>query len=179
MTIYETIDKKLERLEDTKCTAERKEILSFLLQQVEPLIRSLCRHYFGTLEEDRLQNGRLRSLELILGYDRHYPGVKFFGYMKRMLQCYFWQMKRSDLKESALLLTCDEMSFYSFESHEYHNVWIDDLLGRLTEKEEYLVREHVLKGKTLKQSGEELHISYSYAKELKRKSLQKLRKMVV
>ena len=70
---------------------------------------------------------------------------------------------------------------YSFEENDVDNDQLEMLaegLEKLDEKARNLIIKHYYEGKTLKDAGEEIGISYTYAKLLHQKSLNKLKKYI-
>lgn len=160
-------------------SAEEKEHhLNCLLLYLTPLICKKVRHYFGITDEegrrDLVHDGYIRAIELIDAFDRE-RGIRFLGYMKRMLGCFYFDKRKAAAKfENRCSFQEDYME--PQEDVRLCNVEIRDLFRVLSEKEERLIIENVLGGKKLIRVSEEMGISYIYAKEVKRKALRKLRK---
>ena len=161
-------------------TAERaiykQEFLKQLLAYITPLIKKKIKHYFGFIDEDMLQCGYVKSIELIDRYDM-YRGVLFMGYMKRMLSCYYFDEKRKQVKVGDIV-EFDETYIEADQEMGYMMIELDDLLKCLSIKEKYLVENHIMNKQILKQTAIDLDISYVYAKELKRNALKKLRLLI-
>lgn len=160
-----------------------EEALGEIIRRVEPLIAKRCRYYFGYADEDLMQDGRMRCIVLIRRYDRNFIGVKFLGYLNRMLSCYFWDLKKAELKKAKYeYQIADEgsrsMNNMAYEENGYAEVELLDLIEGLGEKEKYVVRENILSGKKLIDTARELGISYEYSKDIKKSALAKLRKTV-
>ncbi len=64
-----------------------------LIQMLEPLVKNRCRHYFGVCDEDMLQLGNIRLVELIRAFDHTRCDNRFVGYADRMISCYYWNLK--------------------------------------------------------------------------------------
>lgn len=158
------------------------ESLVILLEKLEPLIISKCRHYFGTINEDLFQSGRLCCIESIQKFDFSFENIKFLGYQKIQLDYYFRDLKRSQIKHDSheYLLSSEgdgliESNIY--EEEGYSIVEIKSALSILADKERYIVEHNIMQGETLKKIATDLGISYDYSKEIKKKALLKLRKL--
>ncbi|MGB5822680.1 MAG: sigma-70 family RNA polymerase sigma factor [Proteocatella sp.] len=161
-----------------------EEALGEIIHRVEPLIAKRCRYYFGYADEDLMQDGRMRCIILIRRYNQNFIGVKFLGYLNRMLSCYFWDLKKAELKKAKYeYQIADEgsrsMNKMPYEESGYAEVELLDLIEGLGEKEKYIVKENILSGKKLIDTARELGISYEYSKDIKKSALAKLRKTLV
>lgn len=154
-----------------------------IITRIEPMIMKRCKHYFGYVDEDLMQQGRMRCIILIQRYDRNFVGVKFLGYLNRMLSCYFWDLKKLDLKKERFEQYYGENEqkrLYEIKYDEagYDEVELESLISCLNEKERYVVRANILIGKKLIDTAKELGISYEYSKDIKKSALKKLRNVV-
>lgn len=154
-----------------------------LIERLEPLIATSCRHYFGYVDEDLMQQGRLRCIILVRSFDL-LRGIRFLGYMKTMVGCYFWDLKKDHIKlaENEMPMTQDSEDYIksrSFLDLAYADVEIYDLLLILTKKERYIILKNVIGQEMLAKVARDMGISYSYAKDLKNAALSKLRKTLV
>lgn len=173
MTEYELINEHLQALAKAG-EEEKREAIYSIITMIEPLIRCACRRYHGYTDEDMLQDGRLRALELIHAYDPA-RGTRFLGYMKKMLHWYYYDRKRKEAKEQERYFLCDEIDSIPFSCDEYDAVCIEDVLQKLSETERKFVRFHILEGHTMKRASEEIGITYNQARALKRRTIEKLR----
>ena len=156
------------------------ESLVILLEKLEPLIISKCRHYFGTINEDLFQSGRLCCIESIQKFDLSFENVKFLGYQKIKLDYYFRDLKRSQIKHDSheCLLNSEGNNLIegsTYEEEGYSIVELESVLDILGDKERYIVEHNIMQGETLKETSINLGISYDYSKELKKRAIQKLR----
>lgn len=174
---YQEVEEALTGFEEAIMAEEKEHYLQQLVDYLTPLIKKKIRYYFGIVDQDRqrelLQEGYLRTIELILDFDRK-RGVRFLGYMQRMLGCFFFDLRKAATKRE--VLCCFEEEYMEPEEDpEYGMVEVDDLLCKLSDKERRIIKEHVLGGRKLIRISEEMNISYTYAKELKRNALGKLK----
>ena len=150
-----------------------------LIENLEPLIITSCRRYFGYIDEDLMQQGRLRCIILVRSFDL-LREIRFLGYMKTLLGCYFWDLKKEHIKlvENEMPMTNDSEDYIngrSFLDLAYADVEIYDLLLVLTKKERYIILKNVVGQEMLANVARDMGISYSYAKDLKNRALLKLR----
>lgn len=155
-----------------------KESMEELIKRIEPLIISSCKHYFGYIDEDLFQQGILKFIMLLHEFDAK-RGVKFLGYIKKMLNCYFWDLKKENLKlvENEVSITQENERYINdrcFAESGYAEVEIDDLLNALTEKERYIIIRNVMEKRKLVDIAREMGINYDYAKTIKKSALSKL-----
>ena len=66
---------------------------SELLELFTPLLISKCKFYFGKYDEDLIQDGKVRLIELIRLFDPE-RGSHFCGYVKYMISTFYWNAKR-------------------------------------------------------------------------------------
>ena len=150
------------------------EALGILLEKIEPLIASTCKHYFGFADEDLLQSGRVCCIESIQKFDFNLKDIKFLGYQKRQLKYFYCDLKRAQVKrDSRECLLSTEGSYLmeslTYDELGYNKVEVKIMLGCLNYKERYIVEHNILTGETLKDVAKHLDINYDYAKELKKK----------
>lgn len=175
---YEQVQEALEGWKRSVEVVKKEQYLGQLLDYLTPLIKKKIRYYFGYLGQDKqeelMQEGYLRSIELIRDFDMN-RGVLFLGYMKRMLGCFFFDKRKAVTKQKD---TCQFEEEYMDPANdpEYSGVEVEDWLRLLNQKEGFIIRQHVLGGRKLIRLAEEMNISYVYAKEIKRNALRKLRK---
>lgn len=156
---------------------EKERHLDRLLLYLTPLLCKKIRYYFGVMHEeerrDLLHDGYIRTIELIEAFDME-RGIRFLGYMKRMLGCFYFDKRKAAAKFGD---RCGFQEEYmeAQEDVQLKNVEIRDLLRVLSEKEERVIVENVIGGRKLITVSKEMGISYMYAKEVKRKALRKLR----
>lgn len=153
-----------------------------LIGMLEPLIKKQVRYYFGTADEDFVQMGRIRAFELIGRFDPAFTDVKFLGYMKRFLGCFFWDLKKQELKtadlmngfvdmqELAEIATYDEEGFLSIET--------EDLLRHLSADERYVIEANVIYRVSLTEIAREMGLSRDQVRYLKKKGLDSLRRII-
>lgn len=173
----EQVDAAVAGYKEAGSEEEKAYHLDRLLLYLTPLLCKKIRYYFGVMNsEDRsdlLQDGYIRTIELIDAFDRD-RGVRFLGYMKRMLGCFYFDRRKAAARfEDRCSFEEDYME--AQEDVQLCNVEIRDLLRVLNEKEERLIIENVIGGRKLVTVSAEMGISYMYAKEIKRKALRKLR----
>lgn len=93
---YEIFEELLKRYNEGDQNAVEE-----IISSVEPILRKRCRYYFEFENEELIQAGRDRCLVLIDRYDSRFVGVKFLGYLSRMISCFYWELKNSQLKVKA------------------------------------------------------------------------------
>lgn len=171
---YEMLDAVLLRAKSGDGYAEGE-----LIAMLEPLVSKYCRRYFGYTNEDLMQQGRIRTLELIRRFDEKKKEVKFLGYMSKFLSCFYWDLKKSDIREREeygfSLLGEEEAYEISYDEHGFLSVEVNDLLKPLNKEQRYILTRNVMYGATLGQVGEELRLSTEQVKYLKKKALGRLR----
>ncbi len=150
-----------------------------LILMLEPLIKRQVRHYFGVLDEDYVQMGRIRVFELVLRFDPGFTDVLFLGYIKRFLGCYFWDLKKQSLRSSELVdgfVDMEELSeLATYEDQGFLKVELDDLLACLSEDERFVIRNNVMEGLSLFRLAQAMGKSYDQVKYIKQKALTRLR----
>ncbi len=173
---YEDIEQALIGYKEATATWDKQEYLRQLLAYITPLIKKKIRHYFGYVDEDLLQLGYVRTIELIDNYEME-RNILFMGYMKRMLGCYYYDEKRKQVKAGDLVEYDETFMELDYESG-YFDIELEDLLKGLSYKERYVVERHIMEKSLLKNVAQELDLSYVYAKELKRNAIKKLRVLI-
>ncbi len=171
---YRTIDDALTLAKKGSDEAE-----GMLIEMLEPLMVKKCRHYFGYVNEDLLQQGRIRTLELIRRFDPSKKEIRFLGYMERFLNCFFWDLKRTELKAKtrSVFLSVDEESPESifYDEPGFESIEMRDLLESLDKTQRYIIMQNVMYGATLERIGMTLKLPRDRVKYLKKKALMTLR----
>lgn len=171
---YDEIDRLLHRAKNGDSNAEGE-----LIKKFEPLIIKRCRYYFGKVDEDLLQMGRIKLLELIRQFDSSKREVKFSGYISKFLDYFFWDIKKSEMKklDKEIIPTSDkELPLEaSYEDRGFEKVEVADLLDKLDEKQRYVITNHVMMGATISNVGKRLNLTNEQVKYLKNKALWQLR----
>ncbi len=169
---------KIEELA-VKASKGCKQSESRLVELFTPLLISKCRFYFGKYDEDLIQDGKIRLIELTRAFDPE-KGSHFCGYIKYMISTFYWNTKRHALALGALEGMCGSEDDYShsavssFKGIEYADLnMLVDSLPRLHKKLVNLVFYNDL---TVLQASKELEISYSYALRIKAEAVRTLRK---
>lgn len=156
------------------------EMEELLILKLEPLIRKKCRYYFGYCDEDYLQMGRIKLLELIRNFDPNREGVLFLGYVSRFISCYFWDLKKKDMlqKERYNLVDMNEVieKQVSYEESAFADMLLKDSLHSLTPNEKMVIEKNVMQNLSLKKLSEEMGKSHEQLKYLKKKAIEKLKK---
>lgn len=171
---YRTIDDALTLAKKGSDEAE-----GMLIEMLEPLMVKKCRHYFGYVNEDLLQQGRIRTLELIRRFDPSKKEIRFLGYIERFLNCFFWDLKRTELKAKtrSVFLFADEESpeSISYDEPGFESIEMRDLLESLDKTQRYIIMQNVMYGATLERIGTTLKLPRDRVKYLKKKALMTLR----
>lgn len=155
-----------------------RESMGMLITELEPLIKRQLRHYFGRLDEDYLQMGRLRAMELIERFNPAYTKVRFLGYMARFMGCFYWDLKKAELRraqEESLNASEELQREIPYREDGFLRVEIDDLLKRMPQQESYVLRHHIMQGKTLEAVARELSLTRDQVRYLKAKGLARAR----
>lgn len=156
-----------------ECTEE------FLISKLEPIIKKSCKHYFGTYDEDLLQMGRLRVLELIRNFDTNRKDIIFLGYIKKMLSFYFWDLKKKELSKKEISFVnineVTENKLY-YEEKEFSNILLKESINNLSEDEKKIVKRHIFDTISLKQLAKEMNKTHEQVKYIKKKTIEKLKK---
>ncbi len=171
---YDEIDELLHRAKNGDLSAEGE-----LIEKFEPLIIKRCRYYFGKVDDDLLQIGRIKLLELIRQFDSSKTEVKFSGYLSKFLGYFYWDMKKSEMKhqDKEIISTHDKdlPPEASYEDSGFERVEIEDLLDSLDEKQRFIIVNHVMLGATISNVGKKLNLTNEQVKYLKKKALWQLR----
>ncbi len=153
-----------------------------LIQMLEPLVKNRCRHYFGQCDEDLLQLGNIRLIELIRAYDHTRCDNRFIGYADRMISCYYWNLKKSEIRKTKELTQTDyaedQLKFAQYNENGFEKIEIKELLTALSPQQREIIQQNVMHGKTLDQVARCLGIQREQAKYQKKKALEKLRRLV-
>lgn len=171
---YDEIERLLHHAKNGDSDAEGE-----LIQMFEPLLLKRCQYYFGRSDEDLLQMGRIKILELIRQFDSSKYEVKFAGYLSKFLGYFFWDIKKSETKkqDKEILSKYDKdlSEEASYDDKGFEKVEIADLLDSLDEKQRYIITNHVMMGVTASKIEKKLHLTNEQVKYLKKKALWKLR----
>ena len=150
-----------------------------LIVMLEPLIKKQVRYYFGRLDEDFMQMGRIRAFELIERFDPAFTDIKFLGYMKRFLGCFFWDLKKQELKNADLIngfVDMEELSeIATYVEEGFLRIETEDLLQGLSPSERYVIEAHVMDRVSLAELSREMGLSRDQVRYLKKKGLDSLR----
>ncbi len=163
-------------------TEERSLFLEDILTKLRPMLLARCRYYFGYFTEDLVQQGYVRLIELIDAYDECRTEVPVLGYLNRMMACYYFSLNRKLRKEKERNFSLEEEVLENIrDDAEEERVFqndVQELLKVLNEREYILIREHILRHKTLKSVCEKMNISYTYGKKIKQTSLRKMKSVL-
>ena len=153
-----------------------------LIQMFEPLLKSRCRHYFGYCDEDLIQLGSIRMLELIRAFDPTLCDNKFTGYVNRMISCYYWNLKKSEIRKAKEMQPTDysevPIQLLSYQENGFEQIEIRELLATLEHEQRCIILQNILYGKTIEQVAKALGIASERVKYQKRKALAKLRESI-
>ncbi len=151
-----------------------KKSLEVLLEILHPLLCSKCKHYFGYVDDDLYQNGVMRTLELIYAFDFD-KNTRFLGYMKFMLSCFYWELKKEELKGKEKERLTDAIHEEKEYVEDFEDLEMKEIFSVLNEKELKVIQKHILYGHTLIEVSKSMNISYNWAKQLKYNGLKKLK----
>lgn len=158
----------------------QSEMEELLIIKLEPLIRKKCRYYFGYCDEDYLQMGRIKLLELIRNFDPNKEGVLFLGYISRFISCYFWDLKKKDLleKERYNLVDINDVveKQLSYDDNAFSEMLLQDSLNSLSPSERMVIEKNVMQNLSLRELAKKMGKSHEQLKYLKKKAIQKLKK---
>ncbi len=153
-----------------------------LIQMLEPLVKNRCRHYFGVCDEDMLQLGNIRLVELIRAFDHTRCDNRFVGYADRMISCYYWNLKKSEIRKTKELTQTDyaedQLKLVQYNENGFEKIEIGELLSALSPEQREIIQQNVMHGKTLDQVARCLCIQRERAKYQKKKALETLRRLV-
>lgn len=170
---YKEVQSELLKYKNTLNDDDRKIYMEQLLLYITPLIKKKIRHYFGKVDEDLLQCGYAKAIELTDAFDLG-RDIRYIGYMQRMMGCYFYDMRKKHSAYDAV--TSFDESYISPENDNgYEEMECSDLLSCLNDSQRYIVIQNIMYQRKLKEIAAELDISYAYSKELKRSALKKLK----
>jgi hypothetical protein len=168
---YEDIEQALIGYKEATATWDKQEYLRQLLAYITPLIKKKIRHYFGYVDEDLLQLGYVRTIELIDNYEME-RNILFMGYMKRMLGCYYYDEKRKEAKAEDLVEYDETFMELDYESG-YFDIELEDLLKGLSYKERYVVERHIMEKSLLKKCSSGTRSFLCLCKRIKKKCYKK------
>ncbi|MDO4712175.1 MAG: sigma-70 family RNA polymerase sigma factor [Peptostreptococcaceae bacterium] len=170
---YEEVDAMLHRAKNGDIEAEGE-----LIVMMEPLILKYCRYYFGFSTEDLIQQGRIRALELIRRFDTSKSEIRFLGYMTRFIACFYWDMKKDELRRSKNMsyFSEDGLEKASYDERGFLKIEVNDLLQPLDPEQRYIITQNIMYGTPLGEIGSQLQLSTDQVKYLKKKALGRLRK---
>lgn len=174
---YIEIQQLLEEAKEGSRESEGK-----LIQMLEPLLIRNCRRYFGYIDDDLLQQGRVKMLENIRRFDLSQKNIRFLGYAAKMIGYYYWDEKKKQMKrQSHETATFDPnlLSEQSYEERGFAGIEIQELLQGLSKEQRYLIEQNILRGIPLTKMAKAMGLSLDRTKYLKKKALQKLRESCV
>ncbi|AHM57315.1 hypothetical protein EAL2_c20340 [Peptoclostridium acidaminophilum DSM 3953] len=149
-----------------------------LVERFTPLLRGKCRQYFGVVDEDLLQDGIVKLLELIRDFEPQ-RGANFCGYAKYMISTFYWNLKRKRILEESRRAEADVSDEHSERSgacdYEIAGVETRMALETLPEAQRDVIELIYMQGLSTDETAKRLGISYSYASKLSRRALRQLR----
>lgn len=154
-----------------------KKIMEDILKRLKPLILSRAKHFFGYVSEDMLQDGILKAIELINGYEPD-KNKSFAAYMKFMMNAFFWEQKRRELlnrKREEIKQIREEYSKISYTEEDFERAHVEELMSCLEEGEKTLVKRHILGGLNLKSTCQSMGITYRQGRYMRQKAIIKLK----
>ncbi|MGL5439578.1 MAG: sigma-70 family RNA polymerase sigma factor [Filifactoraceae bacterium] len=175
---YIDVENLLNEYFNAEESENKKNLLQQLLFIIRPLIIASCKHYYGITTEDLIQDGYEKAIKLIYNYDVTLTEVKFLGYMKRMLMCYYWDKKRAELKNTYKEVSDDNLEERGYKEQGFDKVELKDILGILSERERQIVVLVYIKGYRQKSVANDLGLSLAYVKEVLYKSRKKMREVI-
>ena len=159
---------------------KKSEIEELLILKLEPLIRRKCRYYFGYCDDDLLQMGRLRLLELIRNFDTEKQDILFLGYVSKFLSYYFWDLKKRELfqKEKYNLVNINDITENKliYEETDFYDILLKESLNVLNTEEKAVVEKNIMQNLPLNKLAKEMNKSREQLKYIKKKAIEKLRK---
>ena len=170
---YNVVQSELLKYKNSIKRDEKKKYMEQLLIYLGPLIKKKIRHYFGKVDEDLLQCGYAKAIELTDAFDLD-RDIRYIGYMQRMMGCYFYDIRKKQAVNEAITLF-DESYISPEYDNGYEEIECRDLLECLNDSQKYLIIQNIMYQRKLKDIAEELEISYAYSKEVKREALKKLK----
>ncbi|KDR94942.1 RNA polymerase sporulation-specific sigma factor [Peptoclostridium litorale DSM 5388] len=151
---------------------------SKLLELFTPLLISKCKFYFGKYDEDLIQDGKVRLIELIRLFDPE-KGSHFCGYVKYMISTFYWNAKRHIMALGDVEGVCGSEGDYSssaisdFSGIEYAELHM--LVDSLPSIHKNLIGLVFYEDLTILQASRSMGISYSYALKIKSDAMGMLR----
>ncbi len=170
---YNEVQSELLKYKNAITQHEKKIHMEQLLFYIGPLIKKKIRHYFGKIDEDLLQCGYAKAIELTDDFDLE-RDIRYLGYMQRMMGCYFYDVRKKHSVYEAITAFDEEYIAAEYDNG-YEEMECSDLLSCLNDAQKYIVVQNIMYKRKLKEIADELEISYAYSKELKRKALKKLK----
>lgn len=166
-----------QRLAELACGGCKDSIYE-LVERFTPLLKGKCRQYFGVVDEDLLQDGVVRLLELIRDFEPQ-RGANFCGYAKYMISTFYWNLKRKRMLEESMRAEADVSDEHSERSgacdDEIAGVETRMALETLPEAQRDVIELIYLQGMSTGETAKRMGISYSYASKLSRRALENLR----
>lgn len=169
---YKKIDRSIEIYQKSDDDSEREDAINFLIESFTPLLISNIKHFFGRVDEDLLQDGREKIINLAIKFDIE-SKYNFNGYLKKNIYFFYLNKKKKSKKKVDTISGDALMTVKSYDIPDFETY---STLYRLEEKERNIISMNVIDGIKLKTVSNNLKISYSNAKKLKKKALDKLRK---
>lgn len=163
-----------------------------LLERLRPLIISSIRRYYNNYlyYDDLVQEGYEEILQCIENYDPS-KGAKFLGYVKISLKFHYLNKHRKKVhlslnepigdgeEEIIDLLKGDEIEALDFIINKEEKEFLLKGLNSLTKRQREVVIYYYIDGKSMKEIGEILGISYRTVVNTKTVALNKLKKTIV
>ena len=150
-----------------------KDSLEKLLDILNPLLISKCKHYFGYISEDLYQNGVIKSIELINNFDFK-KNTKFLGYMKFMISCFYWDQKKDELNSKEVSVDFNDNQSKEVYVEDFSNIETLEALSILNATELKVIDKNLIQGHTLSEIAKQMDISCSWVKQVKAKAVKKL-----
>lgn len=172
---YEKINYYLEKIKNGNSYFEND-----LIVELEPLIKKKCKYYFGYLDEDLLQMGRMKLLILIRSFDFEKTEIKFLGYIEKFISYYYLDLKRGEVKKSDREFSTDFTNLSEndvlYNEKGFANIHIEDTLAKLPEKEKMIIEKNVIHQEKIETVANDMNLSKEQVKYLKKKALNRLKK---
>ena len=152
---------------------EKTQALEEIISSFKPLIVKLMMKYFHRYDEDFMQDGIVELIQRTLSYE-YKKYHKFSGYIKAYMEYYFRRLYFKQNFEQNI--SCDELYDSDISQNDIYDYEITSMVDNLEEKQSYIIRENVLKNKKLKKVARDMNISYIYAKKIKKRAIENLKK---
>ena len=152
---------------------EKTQALEEIISSFKPLIVKLMMKYFHRYDEDFMQDGIVELIQRTLSYE-YKKYHKFSGYIKAYMEYYFRRLYFKQNFEQNI--SCDELYDSDISQNDIYDYEITSMVDNLEEKQCYIIRENVLKNKKLKKVARDMNISYIYAKKIKKRAIENLKK---